>query len=356
MLVGVVHNGEAMMPCCPARARRLIASKKATPFTHKGVFCIRLNREPSDNKIQPITIGVDPGSKKEGLSITTQTKTVINIQLDAVTWVKDALESRRNARRARRQRNTPCRKNKYLNCSTKDWLPPSTKARWQLKLNLIRSLKQIFPISTCVIEDIKAITKPDKKKWNVSFSPLEVGKKWFYSQLESTGLNVVLKRGFETSELRKQHGLSKSKHKLDNTWNAHCVDSWVLSAYNAGKLPILDTTMLLIKPMQFHRRQLHAFQPAIGGMRRPYGSTRSMGFRRGSIVSHPKYGVCTIGGTSKNRISLHSLQTGKRLCQNASISDINFKSYNNYNLTFFSPKLKTSWFHENHMNKSILRI
>ena len=330
MLVGVVHNGEAMMPCCPARARRLIASKKATPFTHKGVFCIRLNREPSDNKIQSISIGVDPGSKKEGLSITTQTKTVINIQLDAVTWVKDALESRKQARRARRSRTTPCRKNKYLNCSTKGRLPPSIKARWQLKLNLICSLKQIFPISTCVIEDIKAVTKPNKKKWNVSFSPLEVGKKWFYSELESTGLNVVLKLGFETSELRKQHGLSKSKHKLDNTWNAHCVDSWILSAYNADILPNLDKTMLFIKPMQFHRRQVHAFQPAVGGIRRAYGSTRSMGFRRGSIVTHPKYGICAIGGTSKNKISLNSLQTGKRLCQNASNSDITFKSYNNY--------------------------
>jgi hypothetical protein len=156
-----------------------------------------------------VNLGVDPGSKKEGISVTTQTKTIINIQLDAVTWVKDALESRRNARKARRFRNTPCRKNKYLNTSTKEWLPPSTKARWQLKLNFIRSLIKIFPISTCVIEDIKAKTKPDKKNWNVSFSPLEVGKKWFYSQLESMGLNVVLKQGFDTAELRKQHGLHK---------------------------------------------------------------------------------------------------------------------------------------------------
>ena len=87
---------------------------------------------------------------------------------------------------------------------------------------------------------------------------------------------------------------------------------------------------MLIKPMQLHRRQLHAFQPAKGGIRRPYGSTRSMGFRGGSIVSHPKFGICTVGGTSKNKISLHSMQTGKRLCQNSSASDLIFKSFNNY--------------------------
>ncbi len=43
------------------------------------------------------------------------------------------------------------------------------------------------------------------------------------------------------------------------------------------------------------------------------------------------------GGTKENviaRIALgYSLQTGKRLTQSASHSDITFKSYNNYNLT-----------------------
>jgi hypothetical protein len=98
------------------------------------------------------------------------------------------------------------------------------------------------------------------------------------------------------------------------------------------KLPEMDKSMIMIKPMQFHRRQLHVFQPAKGNIRKPYGSTRSMGFRRGSIVKHPKYGFCTIGGTSKNKLSLHSIQTGKRLSQNASVSDIIFNSFNNYSI------------------------
>jgi hypothetical protein len=321
------------MPTCPARARRLIASREATPFIHKGVFCIRLNRPPSDNKIQTVTIGVDPGSKKEGLSITTEKKTVLNIQLDAVTWVKDALEARRNARRSRRFRNTPCRKNKYLNCSIKEWLPPSTKARWQAKLNLIKSMKQIFPISTCIVEDIKAKTKADKKNWNVSFSPLEVGKKWFYSQLEFLNLKVILLQGFETASLRKQHGFSKNSNKLSNTWDAHCVDSWVLASSQMKSLPSIDKSMLLIKPMQFHRRQLHAFQPASGGIRRPYGSTRSIGFRRGSIVKHPKYGVCTIGGIQKEKyITICNLSNCLRISQRITFKNIKFLTYNNYRI------------------------
>ena len=332
MLVGVVYNGSALMPTTPQRARLLIASRKATPFIHKGVFCIRLNQPPSDNKIQPISIGVDPGSKKEGISIVTEKKTVLNIQLDAVTWVKEAVEKRRNARRARRQRKTPYRAPRFNNRNTIGWIPPSTKARWESKLNLIKSLKEVFPISICVVEDICAVTKEGQTKWNKSFSPLEVGKKWFYTQLESTGLNVVLMKGFETANMRKEQGLYKSSDKLSNKWDAHCVDSWVLAASAMQPLPTINKTMILIKPMQFHRRHLHAFQPSKGGVRRLYGSTRSMGFRRGSIISHLKYGICTIGGASSRGISLNSLHYNTRLCQNSKSNDIKFRLFNNYKI------------------------
>ncbi len=329
MLVGVVYDGKAMMPTCPARARRLIASKSATPFIHKGVFCIRLNRAPSDNQVQSVIAGVDPGSKKEGISLVTKTKTIVNIQLDAVTWVKDALESRRNSRRARRFRNTPCRKS-LLKRERDGWIPPSTKARWESKLNLIKSLCKVFPISIVVVEDIKARTLKGKSAWNTSFSPLETGKRWFYSNLTNLGLKLVIMQGYDTSELRKQLGLYKNPAKLADTWDAHCVDSWTLAVSQTQPVPALDKSMILIKSMQFHRRQLHAFQPAVGGIRRAYGSTRSLDLRRGSIVKHRKYGVCTVGGTSKGLISLHSLVTGKRLCQNAKRSDTTFKSFNNY--------------------------
>ena len=115
-----------------------------------------------------------------------------------------------------------------------------------------------------------------------------------------------------------------------DSWDAHCVDSWVLASSQMKVIPSIDKKMLYIRPMQFHRRRLHVFQPTKGGVRRAYGSTRSLGFRRGSIVNHKKFGICTVGGTSKNKISLHSLQTGIRLTQKASISDVTFKSFNNY--------------------------
>lgn len=106
-------NQKPLMPTTPNRAASWIKSGKATPFWKRGIFCVRLNIEPSARNVQGVCVGIDPGSKKEALSIKSEAYTFLNIQADAVTWVKDAVEVRRNMRKARRHRNTPCRKPRF---------------------------------------------------------------------------------------------------------------------------------------------------------------------------------------------------------------------------------------------------
>ena len=325
------------MPTKPSRARRWIKSGEATPFFKKGIFCVRLNRDPSGQETQEISVGIDPGSKKEGFTVKSEAHTFLNIQADAVTWVKDAVETRRNMRRARRFRKTPCRQNRINRA--RGGLPPSTKARWQWKLRIVDQLVKVFPITDIVVEDIKAKTIKKARKWNVRFSPLEVGKQWFYSEVEKFG-NLHLKQGYETKELRDQLGLKKTSKKLAEVFEAHCVDSWVLANWCVGGHLSPDNKQLLcVAPIQFHRRQLHSLQPSKGGIRRDYGSTRSCGFKRGSLVKHPKWGLSYVGGTMGGKISLHSIETGKRLTQSAKPQDVAFKSYNIWR-TRFLPVLK----------------
>ena len=326
MFVPVINrNNKPLMPTKPSRARKWIKSGKATPFWNKGIFCVRLNVEPSDNVLEPITIGIDPGSKKEAFTVKSESHTYLNIQTDAVTWVKDAVKTRREMRRGRRFRKTPCRKPRYNR--KRGGLAPSTKARWQWKLRICWWLKKIFPITDFVVEDIAAVTKKGKRKWNKSFSPLEVGKKWFYTELEKIG-NVYTLKGYETKELRDKYGLKKSSKKLSSDFSAHCVDSWILANWQVGGHITPDNKeMLFVVPLQLHRRQLHALQPAKGGIRRSYGGTRSEGFKRGSYIKHPKYGICYVGGTSKGRISLHSLIDSKRLTQSAKPQECKHLTY-----------------------------
>jgi hypothetical protein len=277
--------------------------------------------------MQPVAVGIDPGSKKEAFTVKSEAHTYLNIQADAVTWVKDAMKTRREMRRGRRFRKTPCRQcraNRNINTPR---LPPSTKARWQWKLRILNWLRKIYPIACVVVEDIKAVTRQGNKRWNKSFSPLEVGKKWFYQKVKEFA-HLETKQGYETKGLRDGLGLKKSSSKMSEKFNAHCVDSWTLANWWTGGHGQPDnTSMLLITPLRFHRRQLHRLQPEQGGKRKPYGGTQSLGFKRGSLVKHPKYGLVYVGGYLKDRISLHSLVDGKRLCQNAKPEDCKFLAY-----------------------------
>jgi hypothetical protein len=323
----VDYNNQPLMPTKPCRARRWIKSGKATPFWRRGVFCVRLNVEPSDRETQPIAVGIDPGSEKEAFTVKSAAHTYLNVQVDAVTWVKEHVETRRTMRRGRRYRKTPYRKMRSNRNVNKVRLPPSTRARWGWKLRIAYWLVGLYPITQFVVEDIQAITKPGQRRWNTSFSPLEVGKTWFYAELGKLA-QVQTVPGYQTAQAREALGLKKSKRKLSDSFEAHGVDSWVLANLAIGGHNEPDNkAMLYLLPLRFHRRQLHRLQPETGGIRKPYGGTVSMGFKRGSWVKHPKYGVVYVGGTLKGRISLHSLQDGKRLTQNAKPEDCTFLTY-----------------------------
>ncbi len=317
------------MPTTCSRARKWISTGKATGFFKKGVFCVRLNHEPSDDIKQEIAVGIDPGSKREAYTVKSNSHTYLNILSNTPDWIKDAIEYRRSARKNRRFRNTRYREARFNN-RTKSKLPPSTKARWQLKLNISKWLCKIFPITIFCIEDIKAKTK-GKKKWDKLFSPLEVGKNWFYNELGELAA-VTTMQGWETKLLRDTLLLKKSKNKLADKFECHNVDSWVLANNITGGHSTPDNKEIFrIIPIQLHRRQLHYyFQFSKNGIRSKYGSTRSMGFKRGSLISHKKYGLTYVGGTGNDRISVHSLETGKRLAQNIKTKDCYFLSYSTW--------------------------
>jgi len=311
-----------LMPTSPARARLLLKRGKAKPYWNKlGIFCIILQKEVEPDN-QQIVVGIDPGSSFEGWSVVGTKKTILNGTSEAPTHIKNAVEVRRNMRHARRNRNLWRRKARFNNRSKNNLpLPPSTLARWNAKLRLLKQLIKILPISDVVVEDIRAETKKGCRRWNSCFGPIEQGKAWFYSQIKTSGVALYLKRGWETKELRDKFGLKKSSQKSKKSFSAHAVDAWVMAASISGASQPTWLGLIYWTPIRLHRRQLHAFQPFKGNIRRPYGGTRSMGLTRGSLVNHVKFGLCYIGGTQKERVSLHGLRTGKRVTQSAKILD-----------------------------------
>ena len=275
------------MPTSNKRADKLIARGRALRRFDRGLFYIQL-LDRADGYTQPMAVGIDPGSKREGFTVKSAAHTYLNIQTETPHWVRDHVETRRTMRRTRRSRKTPYRQCRRNRRQGQFRLPPSTRARWGWKLRIATWLARYYPITRFVVEDIQAKTLPGKRGWNASFSPLEVGKQWFYEALAHLAPVSTL-QGYETAEVRHSLGLKKSRQKLSDDFAAHCVDSWTLANFWVGGHVKPDNKAVLhIVPLRFHRRQLHRLQPEKGGIRKPYGGTLSMGFKRGAWVKHPK--------------------------------------------------------------------
>jgi hypothetical protein len=312
------------MPCTAAKARHLFKSGKARPKRNKlGLFYVQLcyEQEPAN---QQLVAGIDPGSKFEGYSVVGAKDTVTNLMVEANDHVKEALETCRTMRRARRHRKwrRPKRFNNRL--SHRNRIPPSTRSRWEGKARVVMQLKAILPLSDVVVEDVQAITRPSKaSKWNEAFSPVQVGKQHLNRLLRKMGLVVHTREGWQTKALRERYGLTKTKSKSKQSFESHAVDSWALAASVSGATRPTCTRLWYVIPTRLHRRQLHRLQPNKGGKRKPYGGTRSLGLKRGTIVLHPKYGMCTVGGFDRRRntLSLHDYRTNTRLTKSAAIAD-----------------------------------
>jgi hypothetical protein len=258
MFVPVVdHNQHPLMPTTPSRARRWIKRGKATAFWKGGLFCVRLNVEPSGRSSQPLAVGIDPGSKREGYSVLSAAHTYLNIQAEARDGVKDAEKDSTRMRRTRRGRKAPCRQ-----------------------------------------------PRQNRKQSKSKLAALQV------------------RQGYETKALRDQLGFKKTSKKLAEVWEAHCVDAWCLASSSVGGNTAPDNRQLVcIAPLNWHHRQLHRFQSEKGGKRKPYGGTLSLGIKRGTLVTHPRWGEAYVGGNMDGKLSLHDPHTGKRLTQAAKRTD-----------------------------------
>jgi hypothetical protein len=331
---------KTLYPTTERRARRLMERGDAKPYWRKGVFCILLLRKESDQreKYKDVVVGIDTGSKREGYTVATEKSVVLNITTNTPEWVKGNVETRRTLRRSRRQRKTPYRKCRS-NRSKKVFLPPSTKARWNCKLRILKLLTAILPITKINIEDVAAKTLENSPRWNKFFSPLEVGKTYFYNKIEELYPNIILikTKGFDTKTYRDSRGFVKSTKKLDYIWEAHNIDSHSLCEIVLEKTIFPFYGMYRIDFLKYYRRQLHYQNPIKGNIRKKYGSTVSLGISRGSLAKY-KTKLVYVGGTSNGRISIHSIITGERLSQVIKKEKLTILNNNKYR-TQFLPQL-----------------
>lgn len=147
------QHGRPLMPCSPAKARHLLKDGKAE-ITKRTPFTIRL-LHGSSGYVQEVILGVDAGSKTIGMSASTQKEELFAAEVMPRNDVVNNLSTRREFRRARRNRKTRHRKPRFENrirSKHKGWLAPSVEVKIQEHITAIKRVCAILPISKVVVE------------------------------------------------------------------------------------------------------------------------------------------------------------------------------------------------------------
>ncbi|MCZ0757190.1 RNA-guided endonuclease IscB, partial [Anoxybacillus sp. J5B_2022] len=157
-------HGNPLMPCSPRKARILLTNKKAkvvkrTPFTIQLLY-------GSSGYKQPISLGVDAGTKHVGLSATTKNQVLLEAEVQLRTDIQELLATRRQFRRSRRNRNTRDRKARFLNRKKPNgWLAPSIQHKVDRHIKLVKWVHSMLPITHITVEvaqfDTQKIKNPD---------------------------------------------------------------------------------------------------------------------------------------------------------------------------------------------------
>lgn len=232
-------RGEPLMPCSPGKARILLKQQKAcvvkrTPFT------IKLLHGSAGYK-QPITLGVDAGSKHVGLSASTEKRELYSEEFTPRNDVVELLSTRRQNRRSRRNRKTRYRAPRFNNrvhSKHKGWLTPSVEVKIQEHITVIKRICRILPVTLVRVETAEFDTQ--RLKAMLAGKPLPVGTDYQLGEMydEYNVRQYVLKRDNYTCQCCGAHTTAKKAVKL----HVHHLESRKVGGNAPSNLITLCTT------------------------------------------------------------------------------------------------------------------
>jgi len=215
-------KGKPLMPCIRGRAWELIHKGRAVVHKHQP-FTIRLKDRVGGN-VQPVRLGIDPGSRTTGLALARETPAEEGNEGPRrhALWlgelehrgglIRKHLEQRRNYRKRRRGANLRYRPARFKNRKrAKGWLPPSLWHRVDSTRSWVQRLRKLVPIAAISVERVRFDTQAMR---NPSISGMEYqqGTLASYEQkeylLEKWGRKCVY-CGKEGVPLQKEHILAR---------------------------------------------------------------------------------------------------------------------------------------------------
>ena len=214
MVYVINKEGQALMPTERFGKVRRLLKNNLVHVVCRIPFTIQLDYETT-NFVQPISLGVDAGSKYIGISATTNKKELYAADVELRNDIVEKLSTRREQRRTRRYRlrYRKARFNNRISSKRKGWLAPSIENKIQTHLTVIEKIHKFLPITNIVVEtasfDIQKIKNP-----SISSKEYQQGEQFDFFNVRE----YVLFRDKHTCQYCK----GKSK---DNVLNVHHIES-----------------------------------------------------------------------------------------------------------------------------------
>jgi len=163
-----------LMPCSSVIARVLLKEGKAK-VVRRTPFTIKLYALPENTYTQPLTLGVDTGSRVIGSAVASEQGNIlylseVEVRNDIATTMKERATHRRD-RRNRKTRYRPARWLNRRNSIKTGRFSPTMRSKIDAHLREIRFAQSLLPITSIVLEtgtfDPHALKNPEvlQKKW-----------------------------------------------------------------------------------------------------------------------------------------------------------------------------------------------
>lgn len=145
------------------KVRRMLKSGQVK-VVKKCPFTIQLMYE-SEHNVQPVSLGIDAGSKRIGVSATTKTTVLYEADVELRDDIVKLLATRRQMRSFRRSRKTRYRPKRFDNRRRgKGWFAPSIRQKINTHLVTVARVCEILPVTQIIVEtasfDIQKIKNP----------------------------------------------------------------------------------------------------------------------------------------------------------------------------------------------------
>ena len=272
-------NGQPIMPTNRhGKVKHLLRDKQAK-IVKRCPFTIQLLYK-STTYTQPITLGIDAGSKTIGVSATTDTKELYASNVMLRNDIVNLLSTRREQRTSRRSRKTRYRAPRFDNrVSTKQkgWVAPSIEHKIQTHLTVCKQILNILPITKIIVETasfdiqkIKAIKSGSKIPTGTEYQEGDMLDFWNVREY------VLFRDGHKCQNPKCKHGKILNVHHIESRKKGGNAPSNLITLceechklYHAGKLKIKfkrgtsfrDAAFMGIMRWTFYNRLKELYMP-----------------------------------------------------------------------------------------------